>query len=77
MLLHTGARTKPASTPEARSESVDHAHVGAIVLGLLESRASHVDFLDTVGGEELSRLYRLRKARRRDARTSGGDARSR
>jgi hypothetical protein len=68
MLLHTEARATSASAPKARSERVDHAHLGNLVLGLLESRASHVDYLDTVGGEELSRLFRLRKTHRRDAR---------
>lgn len=74
MLLHTGARATSTSPTQTRSGDGDHPHIGTLVLGLLESRASHVDYLDTVGGEELSRIYRLRKAHRRDGRTKSGSA---
>ena len=36
--------------------------------GLLEARVEHVDFFDTMGGEEIIRLYERSRARHRAAR---------
>lgn len=54
-----GRRPPRQHDPEAR------LHVSALVLGLIDARASHVDFLDTPGGQELERWYRRHHPSRR------------
>ena len=48
---------KKAESP-ARRDGERRPHLFRLAAGVLDSRFNHVDFLDTVGGEELRRLYR-------------------
>ncbi|HEX6248946.1 MAG TPA: hypothetical protein VFZ64_13830 [Nocardioidaceae bacterium] len=43
--------------PRKRHDPEDRLHVSALLFGLIDARASHVDFLDTSGGQELQRWY--------------------
>jgi hypothetical protein len=42
-----------------------HPHLLLWAIGYLEAHLTHVGFLDTCGGEELERMYRVHRARRR------------
>jgi hypothetical protein len=61
---------QPATVREKRNrkDSEDRLHVSALMAGLIDSRACHIDFLDTAGGEELVRWYRRRHPGRRHLR---------
>lgn len=49
---------KDADRPRKRRDPEDRLHVSALVFGLIDARASRVDFFDTTGGHELERWYR-------------------
>lgn len=53
-------------------------HVFPLLVGVFDAHINHVDYFDTVGGEELRRLYRRRQARhhRAAARPSSPSTRS-
>lgn len=53
--------------PRKRRDPEDRLHVSALVFGLFDARASHIDYFDTPGGRELERWYRRRRAARRHA----------
>jgi hypothetical protein len=57
-----------AGSSPRRHDREDRLHVSALVAGLIDSRACHIDFLDTPGGEELERWYRRRHPGRRHLR---------
>jgi hypothetical protein len=43
----------PSDAREGRPhDPEDRLHVSTLVLGLIDARACHIDFLDTSGGEE-------------------------
>lgn len=53
--VHEGkdeGRPPMARDPEAR------LHLSALVYGLIDARACHIDFFDTLGGQEVERWYR-------------------
>jgi hypothetical protein len=54
---HSAARDE-AGRPPRRHDPEDRLHVSALVAGLIDARACHIDFLDTAGGQELERWYR-------------------
>lgn len=54
--------------PVTAEQHDERAHVSDLVLGLIEARVSGVDFMDTVGGAELERMYRRHQAHRREHR---------
>jgi len=58
---------RPTAVPDTRDRggSEERIHLSAIVLGLIDARATHVDFLDTPGGDELVRWYRRHHPGRR------------
>jgi len=60
-----------ASRPPKRHDPEDRLHVSALVAGLIDSRASHIDFLDTPGGQEFERWYRRHRPVRRPRASSG------
>jgi hypothetical protein len=59
-----------SSTGSSESRHVTHhdhgdrPHVLAIVFGLLDAHVSHIDYFDTIGGDEVVRMYRRRHALR-------------
>lgn len=55
-----------STTTEHREE---RPHVSDLAIGLLESRLTHIPFLDTLGGAELERLYRRQWRDRTKVRT--------
>ena len=57
--------SRHTDAPVITDQHEERPHVSDIVLGLIEARVSGVDFLDTVGGAELERMYRRRQAHRR------------
>jgi hypothetical protein len=57
-----------AGTPPRRHDPQDRLHVSALVAGLIDARACHIDFLDTAGGQELERWYRRHRTARRNLR---------
>jgi hypothetical protein len=60
----SAAREDAGSTPR-RHDPEDRLHVSALVAGLIDARACHIDFLDTPGGQELERWYRRHRTARR------------
>ena len=64
----TGPRPSAVRSMKDRGGSEDRLHVSALVLGLIDARASHVDFLDIPGGDELVRWYRRHHQGRRHVR---------
>lgn len=44
------------------------ADLFALLGGAIDARINHLDYFDTVGGDELVRLFRQHRATRRDAR---------
>jgi hypothetical protein len=63
----TAARKDPGRPPR-RHDPEDRLHVSAIVAGLIDARACHIDFLDTTGGQELARWYRRQRTARQHLR---------
>jgi hypothetical protein len=59
---------KSAGRPAKRHDPEDRLHVSALVAGLIDSRACHIDFLDTPGGQELERWYHRHRTARRQLR---------
>jgi hypothetical protein len=59
---------KSAGRPPRRHDPEDRLHVSAIVAGLIDARACHIDFLDTTGGQELECWYRRQRAARQRLR---------
>ena len=55
---------KGARRPRRPHDPEDRLRVSALVLGLIDARACHIDFLDTSGGEELERWLRRHHPRR-------------
>jgi hypothetical protein len=69
MLLRHGGTTKTVVRTEQRD---GRPHLFALAFGALDAHVNKIDYFDTVGGEELIRLYRRRRAlrQRSDAPTS-------
>jgi hypothetical protein len=74
MIVTMTAKTSDPESPAARHDAgsspkrhdpEDRLHVSALLAGLIDARACHVDFLDTPGGQELERWYRRQRAARR------------
>jgi hypothetical protein len=58
--------TVPAQrAPQQADQAAERAHLMTIALGLLDARVSRVDFFDTVGGREVTRMYRQLQLHRR------------
>ncbi|HSJ20824.1 MAG TPA: hypothetical protein VK964_09640 [Nocardioidaceae bacterium] len=69
-LIAKTTATEPSAVREGegrhkRHDPEDRLHLSAIVAGLIDARACHVDFLDTAGGQELERWYRRHHPRAR------------
>jgi len=64
----TGPRPSAVRESKDQGGPEDRLHVSALVFGLIDARACHVDFLDTPGGEELMRLFRRHHPGRRHGR---------
>jgi len=64
----TGPQPKAVREKKDRGGSEERLHVSALVLGLIDARATHVDFLQTPGGDELARWYRRHQQGRRHVR---------
>jgi hypothetical protein len=62
------AAGEDAGSSPRRHDPEDRLHVSAIVAGLIDARASHIDFFDTPGGRELGRWYRRHHPGRRTVR---------
>lgn len=66
--VSTTGPSRPSDAPAPHVRVVnDHGrsgrpHVFRLVVGLIDARVGGVDYLDTVGGEELMRLLRGRRA---------------
>jgi hypothetical protein len=68
MIAKTRTPGSPATNEDksaGRSDPEDRLHVSALVAGLIDARACHIDFLDTPGGQESERWYRRHRAARR------------
>jgi hypothetical protein len=61
-----------AGRPPRRHDPEDRLHVSALVAGLIDARACHIDFLDTPGGQEVERWYRRHRTARRHHRLTPG-----
>jgi hypothetical protein len=63
--------TVPAQREPHRTEQVaERPHLMTIALGLFDARVSGVDFFDTEGGREVTRMYHQLQQHRREAHRS-------
>lgn len=69
MLLRHSETTKTVVTAEPHE---GRPHLFALAIGALDAHLNQIDYFDTVGGDELMRLYRRRRAlrHRSDARSA-------
>lgn len=60
-----------SNADQARSHQTESGdrrpHLFPLAFGLLDSHFNDIDYLDTIGGDELRRLYRQRQAARHGA----------
>lgn len=54
----------PAASVQTPRGTHHRPHLFALAFGLVDAHYNGVDYFDTVGGDELRRLYRQRQARR-------------
>lgn len=72
------AAANPGPAAGSDVQGAAHRHrpsLFALASGAIDAHINHLDYFDTVGGDELRRLFRQYRATRRDARRPGASPR--